>query len=190
MANILVTASQCPWSRKAVSYANQLGLAAGIQMASADDVATNRWFRAAPINGSVTPTLLVREGANFRKIEGYPAVSQALYAQAGGRPMPAGQVTSTSPAQKPPSAPSYAIYVTGSCGACARALQLISSTPSLLKAIEVRNMDGSTDKSLKYRLDVHGVGASQTPVILEFRDGKVAYTYEGHAAWAKLVQIG
>ena len=185
MANapILVTASQCPWSQRAVADATRFGLGGRVVMASMDQPANRAWFKG--LGGSVTPTLIVvNPSGSMGRIEGYPGVSAQFQAWAGAV-RPAGQVAA-GPA-KTLQAPQYAIYVSSTCGACAKALQMIGTSPTLLQKIEVRKLDGNP----KAILEMHDLGATRTPalVALDPAGNPTGRTFEGPAAWLQIVSL-
>jgi len=167
--------------------ARRLGILPKLQIVSVDDKATKAWFLGPGVGGKVTPTWI----SGGMKHEEFPVVASEMQRLAGSL-QPAGQVKSEARSGSGPQRsmttppPSYAMYVSAHCGACARALQLIASSPKLLQAIEIRQLEGNP----RYKLDVHDLGARKTPVLVGFTSGKVSGVYEGPAAWAKLVEIG
>lgn len=165
--------------------ARRLGVLGRLQVVSVDDKATKNWFLSPAVGGKVTPTLIVAGPAGSSKAETYGSVLAAMQRLAG-QTRPAGQVSHAAAGGGVQHAPVYAMYVTASCGACAKALQLVASSEKLLRAIEIRKIDGNP----QYMLDVHSIGAMRTPILVEFRGGKVSGVFEGPSAWSKLVQIG
>lgn len=76
-------------------------------------------------------------------------------------------------------------YVSRNCGACARFLRLLSSSPKLLMATEIKIIEGNPQALL----EMHELGARKTPTLVAYtKDGR-RMVYEGTQAAHALIQM-
>lgn len=76
------------------------------------------------------------------------------------------------------------VYVQKSCGACAKFLQLLASSPRLLAQTDIVTIEGNP----RALLEMQELGAYKTPTLVVTRNGQRS-VYQGPAAVNALIQF-